>query len=100
VSVTAHAVLAGANSSLAGGTVTYTVTAHDSDFVGNDVEPVVNGVVGDSKPFHLEPGEYGWQASYSGDALNEPSQSLVVIQHVSEGEHHHHHHDDDHDHHH
>jgi hypothetical protein len=84
VSTTAHAVLAGANSSTASGTVTYTVTAHDSDsdVVSTDVEPVVDGVVGDSKPVHLEAGEYSWQASYSGDALNQPSQSLVVVQHV------------------
>jgi hypothetical protein len=61
--------------------------------VSTDVEPVVNGVVGDSKPVHLEAGEYDWRASYSGDARNEPSQSLIVVQHVPRHRHkcgHHH----------
>jgi hypothetical protein len=85
-SVTAHAVLAGANSASATGTVTYTVSS-DDHVVNNDTEPVVNGIVTDSKPVTLEPGVYSWQASYSGDAHNAPSESPTVIETISPHEH-------------
>ena len=80
--MTAHAVLAGANSATATGTVTYTVSS-DDEVVDNDTEPVVNGIVTDSESVTLEPGVYSWQASYSGDAQNAPSESPTVTETIS-----------------
>ena len=73
------ATLSGANVSSASGTVTYTVYSDPwhGTVVATDNEAVVNGVVTDSVPVTLGPGIYSWQASYSGDALNQPSQSAL-----------------------
>jgi hypothetical protein len=71
------ATLDGANASSAGGTVTYTVYSDiwHHDVVATDSQPVVNGVVSDSADVTLDPGVYFWQATYSGDARNQPSES-------------------------
>ena len=95
--MTDSATLTGTNASSAGGTVTYTVyqdpmcsrgwgqgsNGHDDDQgqsctpqqVGTDTETVTNGVVPNSKPVTLGAGFYSWQATYSGDPTNAPSQS-------------------------
>jgi hypothetical protein len=101
--VSDSATLSGPNVSSAGGTVTYTVYSDQMCFqsqggqgsqwghgqsqggggqsqcspqmVSTDTETVVGGVVPNSAPVTLTAGFYSWQASYSGDATNAPSQS-------------------------
>jgi hypothetical protein len=78
--VTDTAVLSGANASAAGGTVTYTVYASASlklVVTGAGTVAVTNGVVPPSNPEVLPKGTYFWKATYSGDALNEPSGSNI-----------------------
>ncbi|HEY1827109.1 MAG TPA: nidogen-like domain-containing protein, partial [Acidimicrobiales bacterium] len=67
-------------SSTAGGTVTYSVysDANCTTQVGSGgTQPVVNDTATASNAVTLPtPGTYYWQASYSGDAANEPSTSM------------------------
>jgi hypothetical protein len=84
-SVTDTATLKGANAPKATGTVTYTVYAlvRVSKFPFWRWEPVANGgtvtvtagAVPASQAVTLPAGTYEWQASYSGDSLNDPSAS-------------------------
>jgi len=73
------ATLTGLESSEAGGTMTYTVYSDSACTVvaaGGGTKPVTGGVVPASNPVALiTPGTYYWQASFSGDKLNEPSES-------------------------
>jgi hypothetical protein len=84
--VTDTATLAGVNASQATGTVTYTVFGWvqmkhrpfwkwEPVATGGTVT-VSGGMVPDSSPVTLPPGIYEWQASYSGDSLNDPSMSV------------------------
>jgi hypothetical protein len=84
-SVSDTATLKGANASNATGTVTYTVYALvRARFPFWRWEPVASGgtvtvtagTVPASKAVTLPAGTYEWQASYSGDSLNDPSTSL------------------------
>jgi hypothetical protein len=73
--VTDTATLTGDNVSQAGGTVTYaayTDTACTQGAVPAGTKPVTDGVAQPSDPLTLAPGTWYWQASYSGDALNNP----------------------------
>jgi subtilase family serine protease len=78
--VTDTAVLAGPEASTAGGTVTYTVystascTSTKAVASGGEVA-VTDGAVPSSSGVSLPAGTYYWEASYSGDALNEKSVS-------------------------
>ncbi|HEY2282166.1 MAG TPA: hypothetical protein VGH60_01295 [Solirubrobacteraceae bacterium] len=72
------ATLSGASASKAGGTVTYNVYA-DPGCAELAAEAgkvtVLAGVVPVSSEVQLPPGTYYWQATYSGDSLNEASTS-------------------------
>jgi len=83
-SVTASATLDGANASSATGTVTYTVYAKDEQgsAVSSDTEAVTDGTIANSNPVTLDAGLYLWQASYSGDALNQASRSQIATEFV------------------
>ena len=89
-----QASLSGANSSTAGGMVTYgvyTLSFFRFPFVGfwffswwgwrpvasGGTVHVTNGTVPASNPVTLGPGTYFWQASYSGDTFNGPSESTI-----------------------
>jgi Bacterial Ig-like domain (group 3) len=84
-SVTDAATLKGANASKATGTVTYTVYAlvRVNKYPFWKWEPVASGgtvtvtagVVPAPKAETLPAGTYEWQATYSGDSLNNPSAS-------------------------
>ncbi len=78
-SVSDSATLSGANASTAGGSVTYTVYSDDActTAVGSGgTVTVSSGAVPNSSTVTLTtPGTYYWEASYSGDILNEPSVS-------------------------
>jgi hypothetical protein len=75
--VSDSAVLSGRNASSAGGTVTYNVASilRQPHVIATDTEPVIDGVATDSTAITLGPGIYFWQATYSGDARNQPSES-------------------------
>lgn len=77
--VTDSATLTGANAPSATGTVTYTVFADANCsmvFASAGTKTVVNGTVPDSDPVTMTAtGTFYWQASYSGDALNNASMS-------------------------
>lgn len=79
IAATDQATLAGENASTAGGTVSYNVYS-DSEcsalVSAAGTVAVSEGEVPPSEPeaFYV-PGTYYWQASYSGDAANEPSVS-------------------------
>jgi hypothetical protein len=73
----------------AGGTVTYTVYTDDQCtvfFADAGTVNVTNAVVPDSDPVDFDtPGTYYWQASYSGDANNNPvtdecTAEILVVQ--------------------
>ena len=72
------ATLTGATAN-AGGTVTYTVYSDDqctNSVASGGTKTVTNGVVPDSDPVSFDAaGTYYWQASYSGDANNDPATS-------------------------
>jgi Bacterial Ig-like domain (group 3) len=84
-SVTDSATLSGVNASQATGTVTYTVYAwihvksrpywEWAPVASGGTVTVTGGIVPSSNAVTLSPGIYEWQASYSGDALNNPSTS-------------------------
>ncbi len=78
-SVTDSATLSGPGVSSAGGTVTYTVYSEpwrQTVAADGGTFPVTNGSVPNSNPVTLTaPGMYFWQATYSGDTLNAPSNS-------------------------
>jgi sugar lactone lactonase YvrE len=80
--VTDAATLAGANASTAGGTVTYGVfsdnTCATSAGSGGTVTVTDGAVPASSAVTLASPGPYYWQASYSGDSANQPSQSLCT----------------------
>ncbi|HUD17675.1 MAG TPA: hypothetical protein VMQ59_10445, partial [Acidimicrobiales bacterium] len=80
--VTDAATLAGANASTAGGTVTYGVfsdnTCATSAGSGGTVTVTDGAVPASSAVTLASPGPYYWQASYSGDSANQPSQSLCM----------------------
>ena len=68
----------GGASSTAGGTITYTVYSDSncSTAVASSTDTVTNDVANPSNTVTLlTPGTYYWQASYSGDAANDPSTS-------------------------
>jgi hypothetical protein len=77
--VTDSATLSGANTSTAGGTVTYSVFSNSGCTVSAGTPTTVNvtgGSVPNSNPVTLAaPGTYYWTASYSGDSSNKPSAS-------------------------
>ena len=79
--VTDSATLSGPNVGSAGGTVTYTVYSsswdkrHARPVASGGTVTVTNGSVPPSNAVTLPPGTYYWEAAYSGDALNGPSQS-------------------------
>jgi hypothetical protein len=84
-SVTDTATLAGKNAAQASGTLTYTVyalvhTKHSPFWqwvpvaTGGTVT-VIGGVIPNSSAVTLTPGTYEWQATYSGDSLNDQSTS-------------------------
>jgi hypothetical protein len=76
--VTDSAVLAGANAATAGGSVTYRIyTDSKCEAAATEAGTVAvsEGNVPPSAPQTLKPGTYYWQASYSGDAGNEASES-------------------------
>ena len=83
--VTDSATLRGANAAEASGTVTYTVYGlvhgrrhwftHWAPVASGGTFPVTAGVVPGSNAVRLRPGDYEWQATYSGDALNKPAKS-------------------------
>ncbi len=70
----------------AGGTVTYTVYTDSSCTQGAQpagVKTVTNGSVPDSDPLTFNtPGDYYWQAIYSGDANNNGATSNCVDEHL------------------
>src|SRR5205807_7475296 len=75
--VTDSATLSGANTNSAGGTVSYKVFS-DLDcavlLADAGIKTVTNGQVPDSDPVMFSSvGTFYWQASYSGDPLNNPS---------------------------
>jgi hypothetical protein len=73
-----QATLTGANVASAGGTVTYNVYS-DADCTvpaaPSQTVTVTDGVVPASSSINLPQGVYNYTATYSGDALNEPSSS-------------------------
>ena len=75
--VTDAATLSGANASTAGGTVSYKVFSDpncQTQFADAGTKTVTNGQVPNSNPIVFNSsGVYYWQASYGGDALNNPS---------------------------
>jgi hypothetical protein len=78
--VSDQATLTGTNAGEATGTVTYSVYSDNActlEVGSPDVEPITTpGIIPASQPVTLsQPGTYYWQASYSGDALNQPSTS-------------------------
>ena len=80
--VTDSAKLSGTNVATAGGTVTYTVYSSSNPQRAHVVAnagtvTVKHGIVPDSEPVTLPVGTYYWQASYSGDAANQPSVSVL-----------------------
>jgi hypothetical protein len=83
--LTDTATLTGTNATLATGTVNYTiyrvVRQHrhlQLKWVRNaGTVAVSSGTVPDSNPVKLGAGIYEWQASYSGDKVNEPSKSRL-----------------------
>ncbi len=80
--VTDSAKLSGTNVATAGGTVTYTVYSSSNPQRAHVVAnagtvTVKHGIVPDSEPVTLAAGTYYWQASYSGDAANQPSVSVL-----------------------
>jgi len=77
--VTDNATVSGNDASTAGGTVTYTVYSDSNcstSVASGGTVTVTNGSVPASNPVTLaNPGNYYWQASYSGDLTNEASTS-------------------------
>jgi hypothetical protein len=92
--VSDQATLTGANTATAGGTVTYTVysdAACMTPAAAPITVPVTDGSVPASSAVLLPQGTYWWVASYSGDALNDPSyepcgfESEVVLSSAKSG---------------
>jgi hypothetical protein len=79
------ATLTGATAN-AGGTVTYTVYTDSACSTGAQsagTKTVTNGVVPDSNAITFNTaGDFYWQASYSGDANNDPAISLCTSEHL------------------
>jgi Bacterial Ig-like domain (group 3) len=85
--VTDTASLAGKNAAQATGTVTYTVFAlvHTKHWpfwqwvpvASGGTVTITGGVIPDSNAVTLTPGAYEWQATYSGDSLNDQSMSRL-----------------------
>src|SRR5439155_1415392 len=76
--VTDTATISGVNAATATGTVTYKVYSDNEctkEVASAGAVSVSGELVPASNPETLAPGTYFWQASYSGDALNEPSES-------------------------
>lgn len=84
-SVHDSATLSGATSD-AGGTVTYTVysdNACTTSVASGGTKPVTNGSVPDSNAVTFNSaGDFYWQASYSGDANNDPATSDCTSEHL------------------
>jgi hypothetical protein len=77
-SVSDQATLSGANTASAGGTLTYSVYVDPGCTIpaaASQTVSVTGGSVPASSPVVLPQGTYFWQASYSGDALNDPQLS-------------------------
>ena len=76
--VTDTATISGTNAATATGTVAYKVYSDNKctkEVASAGAVSVSGELVPASNPETLAPGTYFWQASYSGDALNEPSES-------------------------
>jgi hypothetical protein len=70
----------------AGGTVTYTVYSDSTcttSYADAGTKTVTNGVVPDSNAITFNStGDFYWQASYSGDANNDPALSVCTSEHL------------------
>jgi hypothetical protein len=84
-SVSDSSTLSGATSD-AGGTVTYKVYSDNTCstlFASAGTKTVTNGVVPDSDGVQFnQAGDFYWQASYSGDANNNPATSTCTSEHL------------------